>query len=113
MKETNDKTEESATSPEQAKLEAVRDLLFGQNVKEYRDEIKEVRDLISEKESDINSTIDQMESDLVKRIDGLEERIDDELKAINKQLKELSSDKVDRKQLSTLLMDLAKQLESK
>lgn len=113
MKDDNNQTEEPAISTEQAKLDAVRELLFGQNVKEYRDEIKEVRDLITEKESDINSTIDQMESDLIKRLDGLEEKMEEHYKAIGKKLDELSSSKIDRQQLSGLLIELAKQLDSK
>lgn len=97
------------------RLEAVRDLLFGQNVKEYRDEFKELKDLIKEQRTEIDEEATARQSELVKRMDQMEETFNSSLAAtaekLQQQVDALSEAKTDRKALATLLIEIANKLQ--
>ncbi len=91
---------DGATQEELNKLDAVRDLLFGQNVKEYRQEIRELK-----------QELDKSDSQLSKRLDDLSSKLEDRLKEIEGQLKVLAEDKVDRNSLAEAFSSLAKSIQ--
>ncbi|SNT34301.1 hypothetical protein SAMN05421640_3410 [Ekhidna lutea] len=101
---------------ESQKLNAVRDLLFGQNVQEYRSEFDELRNLINDNRDKSEKESSDMKSEIFDRLDKLEEKLnsklDDTNKSINDRLDQLSDAKADRKKMATILHELANKLES-
>ena len=97
------------------RLEAVKELLFGQNVQEYREEFKELRDQIAALDKKLTKKNEELESKLSERIDHLEAKLDSQLSAMNNLLEEklqaLDDRKIDKKQLASLLTGIAKQLD--
>lgn len=98
------------------KLEAVRDLLFGQNVKEYRDEFKDLKDLIQDNRKEIDKSASEFKSEILEKLEKLDDKInqkiDDTSREIKDKLSTLSEDKADRKKIANLLSDMARQLDS-
>lgn len=115
-KEVNEEAEVSAqaktTSPEQDKLNAVRELLFGQNVKEYREEIQEVKDLTDKNKVETDQSIDSTKVEILQKLDQLSKQFDERSVQIEKKLEALSESSVDRNNLASMLKDIATRLES-
>ncbi|MEO9869151.1 hypothetical protein [Ekhidna sp.] len=116
-KETIEGQEPNNQSPvSDDRLEAVRDLLFGQNVQEYRDEFKELKDLLQQQRDELEQQSTSAETQMLDRLGQLEKKLSDQLteatKEINTRLDALSNDKADRKQLAKLLQSIASELES-
>ena len=117
MKKTDEKEEQdqsinsNPSSPEQDKLDAVRELLFGQNVKEYRDDIQDVRDFIQKNQEKTDQKIDSTKEDILQKLDALDQKLDETKKDLQNQIGSLSNSKVDRSSLANLLKELANQLE--
>lgn len=103
------------SSSESEKLEAVRDLLFGQNIKEYRGEFDELKKIIKENNEAQGSTTADLKSELIDKITNLENKFDEKVDEMNRQLNEkldqLTNDKADRNKMATILHDLASRLE--
>lgn len=102
----------SVSSQEEDKLDAVRDLLFGQNVKEYRDEIKELKDHVRQNRSEIDNSIEGTNVEVLKKLDELSKQFEKRSGQIEEKLEALLKSKVDRSSLAGLLKDIATQLES-
>lgn len=104
------------TQQEVDKLEAVRDLLFGQNVREYRDEFKELKDLLKSHRDELDKSADDFKTEILDKLQKLDEKFDAKIdatsKEINERLDTLSNDKADRKRIASLLSDMAQQLDS-
>lgn len=107
---------EPMSQQEVDKLEAVRDLLFGQNVKEYRDEFKELKDLITSNRKEIDQSAADFKSDVLEKLEKLDDKInkkiDDTSQEIKDKLSALADDKADRKKIANLLSDMARQLDA-
>lgn len=103
------------SSSESEKLEAVRDLLFGQNIKEYRGEFDELKKIIKENNEAQGATTADLKSELIDKITNLENKFDEKVDEMNRQLNEkldqLTNDKADRNKMATILHDLASRLE--
>ena len=97
------------------RLEAVKELLFGQNVQEYREEFKEIRDQISALDKQLGEKNEKLRSSLSDRIDKLERELNSQLSAMNEsiqeKLKSMDDSKVDKKYLASLLTNIAKKLD--
>ena len=112
-------TQESQTDKNEnqndQRLEAIKELLFGQNVQEYRDEFRELKDQIksqSKKSEEKNSELDSI---LSERIDQLESKVNEQFTAMNKRIEDglakLTVNTVDKKSLSSILIDIAQRLD--
>lgn len=101
------------TQEELNKLDAVRDLLFGQNVQEYRNEIKELKQEIEKSEKNLSDRVSNSDKDFSKRLDELSQKIDAHFNKIEGQLDLLSKDKVDKSTIADALSSLAKSIQSK
>jgi hypothetical protein len=112
----NQPSDLDAQSEEQQKLNAVRDLLFGQNVKEYRGEFDELKKIIKEEKTENEHSVSDLKNDIIKRLDTLEEKlnrkIDDASKNLNERLDQINENKADRKKIASILHDLASKLEA-
>ncbi len=100
------------SSQEQDKLDAVRDLLFGQNVKEYREEIKDLKDHVKQNRSEIDQSIDGAQKEVLKKIDELNKQFEKRSDQMEEKLEALLMSKVDKSSLAGLLRVIATQLES-
>lgn len=112
-KTTNNATDETA---QDSRLEAVRDLLFGQNDQEYRKEFKEIHNKIGSKHEDASERIEKLREEQRHDLSKLEERLNARIEQVEtslaKQLQQLDSSKVERKKLAAILQQMAKELES-
>ena len=110
--EASDHLPSPRTSAELDKLDAVRDLLFGQNVKEYREEFKELKDMILQEKKDTDGIISKVQSEIMKKLDQLDKKIDQSNQELAQKLNELSQAKTDRESLAVLLKNMADKLTS-
>ena len=109
-------TENAQDSANDNRLEAVRDLLFGQNDREYRKEFKQIWNDLETAKKELENKADALGSDLIDRLEKLEQKLTERVNSVeSKLLEEVSSlkdDKVGRKQLATMLHSIANELES-
>lgn len=100
---------------EQKKLNEIRNLLFGQNVQEYRSEFEELKAIIQKNKSEAEQTIAEMKSNFESTLNSLERNFEDQLTSSNREtnirLDELDDNKVDRVKMASMLHELANQLE--
>ena len=97
-----------------SKIEAIKNLIFGENIAEYNDEFEAIKndlknkktvleDLISSTTAELNKSIDNLSTDLNIRITELEN-------SLEAKTDELSEQKVDRKLLGDLLVKLGNKI---
>lgn len=108
----NNKHEEAAS-----KIETIKNLIFGENIEAYNSEFellkkdiqkkkKVLEDLVEEVRQDLKTAIDNVSTDVNIRITELEDKIEDKIE-------NLEADKVDKKMLGKLLMDLGEKVSQK
>ena len=113
MSKKNDQehVEETANS---SKIEAIKNLIFGENIAEYNHEFEVIKkdldnkkaaleDLISSTSIELNKAIDNLSTDLNIRITELEGSLEAKADELNEQ-------KVDRKLLGNLLVKLGNKI---
>ncbi|MEM9326567.1 MAG: hypothetical protein AAGA85_12965 [Bacteroidota bacterium] len=116
-KETNS-ANNNKTSASQAgvdKLNAVRNLLFGEIDEEYRSEFEDLKQSMESNFQQKEKEGEQQRKEILDRIDQLEQKIESKLDAtvndLNGKLEALTQGKVDRSQMSKILLELARSLE--
>ena len=105
-------TESPTTSIEKDKLDAVRDLLFGQNVKEYREEIQDVKELIEANQSTTDQKVESTKVELLQKLDQLNSHFEEKIKLLESHLSSIEKTKTNKVELANLLKDIASKLES-
>jgi gas vesicle protein len=99
-----------------SKLEAIKNLIFGENIQQYNSEFeelkadllkkrKELRDLIEDTRDEISKSIDSLSTDLNIRITDLESKMEDRLEALDDQ-------KTSREMLGTALIELGEKIKA-
>lgn len=110
----NTKSEQKTADMEVSKIDAIKDILFGENIQNYDkafDEVKndiiskkkELIEIISDTKSELDTAIDNLATDLNIRITELED-------SINSKIDGLNDTKVDKSLLGDLFIKLGKQL---
>ncbi len=92
------------------KIEAIRDLIVGQELSAINEQIKSVESKIYKDQEKKNQKI---ESQLSKEIDNINEKLESIMKMIsttNKKIQKIESEKTDRKTMQELLVGLSKSL---
>ncbi len=110
------KTEKEPTTNEtnNSKIEAIKDLIFGENITEYDNKFIAIKNdllkkkstlehLIESTETNLNVAIDNLSTDLNIRITSLEDNLEAKFHNLNKE-------KMDRKQLGDLLIKLGNKI---
>ncbi|MFY0591547.1 hypothetical protein [Roseivirga sp.] len=107
------------------KIEAVKQLIFGENMQQYDSEFNEIKALIKKTRTDVENEINDTRDALNKLInqtkEGLTNDISDLRSDMNKKVTQLRSDmddsvadldekKVNRKLLGTMLQEMGKQI---
>ncbi|SFB97377.1 hypothetical protein SAMN05421780_102144 [Flexibacter flexilis DSM 6793] len=96
-----------ATNAQNAKLDAIRDILFGQNIKQYDETFKQLENLITEGHDQIRQQIDQAATQLLQNLQqaesGLRGRIDAVEQTTLQELDRQDQTHVNKQQLVAML----------
>ena len=109
--------EEKINNDPSSKIEAIKNLIFGENIAAYNSEFesvkkdiaskkKELEDFIEETRKELNQAIDNLSTDINIRITELED-------ALAEKADELDAKKVDKKTLGNLLIYLGEKINQK
>lgn len=107
---------DSTHAESNSKLDAIRNLIFGENIQQYDSEFdllkkdilakrQELHDLVEETREELNKAVDNISTDLNIRISDLESKMQEDLEDIN-------AAKVDRNMLGDALISLAEKIKS-
>ncbi|WP_124978753.1 fructose 1,6-bisphosphatase [Nonlabens xiamenensis] len=104
------------TVDSQSKLEAIKNLIFGENIQQYNSEFEllkkdildkrqELHDLIEDTREELSKSIDSLTTDLSIRITDLENKLEE-------RLDDLEDQKTSRKMLGDALVELGKKIKA-
>ena len=109
-------TTPAADSESSSKIEAIKNLIFGENIQQYDSEFEMLKKEIDIQKEKLENYVDEVRQDLMQSIDSLSTdvniRITDLEDALNAKTDALTEEKVDRKQLSKLLIKLGENIGS-
>ncbi len=96
------------------KLEAIKNLIFGDNIQQYDSEFETLKKEIDDKKAALQSYIDEVRGELMQSIDSLSTdvniRITDLEDSLNDKTETLNEQKVDRRELGKLLISLGEKI---
>jgi len=99
-----------------SKIEAIKNLIFGENIEQYDSEFTTLKKDLEKKKKDLQAYIDEVREELMQSIDSLSTdvniRITDLEDSFNARAEALSEEKVDRKELGKLLISLGEKISS-
>lgn len=116
------KTQEKAETPKQdaanttatSKIDAIKELIFGENIQAYNSEFEAVKADILAKKQELQDLISTVESELLQNIDTLSTdlniRITELENTVNDKLSDLDDKKASRKLLSSLFIQLGEKI---
>lgn len=111
-KVTNDSAPVDATS----KIDAIKNLIFGENIEQYNSEFLSVKKEIDAQKEKLENYIDEVRNELMQSIDSLSTdvniRITDLEDSLHAKTEALTEEKVDKKQLGKLLINLGEKISS-
>ncbi|PPK96355.1 hypothetical protein LY01_00174 [Nonlabens xylanidelens] len=117
MANNKSQAEEPAISIDSSsKLEAIKNLIFGENIQQYDSEFEllkkdllakrqELNEMIDDTREELNKSIDSLSTDLNIRITDLESKMDD-------RLDRMEDDKTSRSMLGEALIELGKKIKA-
>lgn len=109
------KAVESTKNRESNQLNAIRDILFGQNMVQYAEEFQHIRTLINEHQQTANSSLNDRYEELLDKMSQLEARLSAQMNKNQQELlaaiEQLQANKQDRKTLGTLLIEMGRQIQ--
>lgn len=110
------KTEEKTINNEvnRSKIEAIKDLIFGENIVEYDSEFESIKKDILKKKEDLEHLIDTTQASLNEAIDNLSTDLNIRITSLEDDLEAkfntLDEKKMDRKLLGNLLIKLGNKI---
>ncbi|GER60127.1 hypothetical protein ULMA_22350 [Patiriisocius marinus] len=97
-----------------SKIDAIKELIFGENIQAYDSEFEAVKRDILSKKKDLENLIDDVKSELIQSIDSLSTdlniRITDLEDSMNEKIETLDQKKVNRKLLGDLFIKLGEKI---
>ena len=116
MAKKNTSTENQGSMDSSSKIEAIKNLIFGENIEQYDSEFDQLKKDLDKKKKALENYIDEVREELMQSIDSLSTdvniRITDLEDSLNAKAEALSEEKVDRKQLGKLLISLGEKISS-
>jgi len=113
-KNTTDSQEDKIDSA--SKIEAIKNLIFGENIQQYNSEFDTLKKDILDKKEQMESYIDEVRNELMQSIDSLSTdvniRITDLEASLQAKTDALSEKKMDRRELGQLLINLGEKISS-
>ena len=99
-----------------SKLEAIKNLIFGENIEQYDSEFDTIRKEIKAKKELLENYIDEVRNELMQSIDSLSTdvniRITDLEDSLQAKTEALAQEKVNKKELGKLLISLGEKISS-
>jgi flagellar biosynthesis component FlhA len=96
------------------KIEAIKNLIFGENIQEYNSEFDSIKNDILAKKKALETLIEEVRSELIQNIDNLSTdlniRITELESNIENKLDDMDEKKVDRRHLGLLLVSLGEKI---
>ncbi|MFK7747956.1 MAG: fructose 1,6-bisphosphatase [Kordia sp.] len=96
------------------KIEAIKNLIFGENIQEYNSEFDNIKNDILAKKQALENLIEEVRSELIQNIDNLSTdlniRITELESNMENKVDDLNEKKVDRRQLGQLLINLGEKI---
>ena len=100
-----------------SKIDAIKELIFGENIQAYNSEFEALKADILSKKEELQNLISTVESELLQNIDTLSTdiniRISDIENSLNDKMDNLDDKKVNRKLLSELFIKLGEKISDK
>lgn len=116
MSKKNIPNESNASLDSNSKIEAIKNLIFGENIQKIDGEFDTLKQAVDKQKAHLENYIDEVRNELMQSIDSLSTdvniRITDLEDAINAKTEALDESKVDRKQLGQLLINLGEKISS-
>lgn len=124
-KQKEEKAPEGANPAVDPKMEAVKQLIFGENMQQYDSEFNDIKALIKKTRTDVENEINDTRDALTKLINQTKETLTNDISDLrsdmNKKVTQLRSDmddsvadlderKVNRKLLGSMLQEMGKQI---
>ncbi|MBC8111284.1 MAG: hypothetical protein H7Y04_09525 [Verrucomicrobia bacterium] len=107
-------TENPMVTNSNAKMDAIRDILFGQTVKEYTTLFEQLQGFVQENHSQTLQQIEILQSQLSEMLAGIEKTTFEKIQVLEentkKELQRQDKTHVNRKQLGNLLTQLGKEI---
>lgn len=116
MAKKNKPSEAPVSLDSNSKIEAIKNLIFGENIQEIDVEFNTLKTAVDNQKKHLENYIDDVRNELMQSIDSLSTdvniRITDLEDAMNSKTEALDENKVDRKQLGQLLITLGEKISS-
>lgn len=117
MSKTKKDTNANNVTDSASKIEVIKNLIFGENIAEYNSEFETLKKEIDTKRKELKNYIDDARDELMTSIDNLSTdiniRITDLENALEDKADKLNEQKVDKKTLGDLLINLGEKIASK
>ncbi|MEQ8550360.1 MAG: hypothetical protein RIC03_20765 [Cyclobacteriaceae bacterium] len=98
------------------KLNSIRDILFGENMQQYQKEFDEIKSIIRDNQERTDNRISDVRTEIMDKISALEDSINARITStedsLSQKIADLKDAKADRRALSSMFMDIAKQLDA-
>ncbi len=108
-----------ATNPPQdssSKIEAIKNLIFGENIEQYDSQFNTLKKEIDRRKAELENYVDEVRNELMQSIDSLSTdvniRITDLEDNLQAKTNSLAEEKLDRKTLGKLLINLGEKISS-
>ena len=99
-----------------SKIEAIKNLIFGENIQQYDSEFEKLKAEIDQRKQALEDYIAEVRKELTQSIDSLSTDLNIRITEVEDRLKEkadeLSEDKLDRKEFGNLLKELGEKISS-
>ncbi|WP_103865346.1 fructose 1,6-bisphosphatase [Aquimarina sp. I32.4] len=109
--------EEKISDDPSSKIEAIKNLIFGENIAAYNSEFEKVKKEITSKKKDLEDLIDDTRKELFQAIDNLSTDLNIRITELEDNLEDktdmLDNKKVDKKILGDLLINLGEKINQK
>lgn len=96
------------------KIDAIKEIIFGENIKEYEKEFKKLKDILSKHKEEFRVLLNDTKKDLMDQIKELDKEAHNQLDALKKEttnsINKLEDKKTSREQLADLLIEMGKNL---
>jgi|GEM_PF-816594 len=97
------------------RIDAIKDIIFGENIKEYNAEFRKIKEYIEEQKAILETAIDSLRSDMDKLLEEVRNDFDDSVKSLKdrtlEEMNNLDDAKTNRATLGSMLEDIGKKLQ--
>ena len=97
-----------------AQIHAIRDILMGSEIQQFNTEFEELKRLMSIQRSEIEAERNVMNEQIMQTIAALEDRLSEQMRMnheeILSKISQLDDDKVNRRQLGSMLIEIGNQI---